>query len=238
MDQNPANILIAHRGDQQYSLENTLSAFNAAAVAGARYIECDIQFTKDFIPVVLHNNCLKRVELGYTVKVHELTLTELIHKTAPCYSMLTFGELLLWLSEQPTITLFSEIKPSILRRKSATFAAKLIANLIPEKIRRQVIPISQSAKLVEACSEMFGNRIGWVAEHPRKPEAMFEYIFLPKHRYLEAIQWRERGITTAIYTINRADEAASLHESGIDLIETDHFARLRYELQQLPDPAH
>ncbi len=52
--------LIAHRGYAKKFPENTLVAIEAALQAGAKCIEFDVQFTKDLIPVVLHDANLKR----------------------------------------------------------------------------------------------------------------------------------------------------------------------------------
>src|SRR5262245_18512545 len=54
---------IAHRGLHDLNKqrwENTLSAFEAAAVRGYA-IECDVQLTSDGVPVVLHDQGLQRL---------------------------------------------------------------------------------------------------------------------------------------------------------------------------------
>lgn len=54
-------FIIGHRGfggnyyTQKY-LENTIPSFQAAFEKGADFVECDVQLTKDDIPVVIHNN--------------------------------------------------------------------------------------------------------------------------------------------------------------------------------------
>lgn len=55
-----APILIAHRGYAKRYPENTLIAIQAALEAGVNYIEFDVQFTKDGVPVLLHDANLKR----------------------------------------------------------------------------------------------------------------------------------------------------------------------------------
>ena len=49
-------MTIAHRGYRKYALENTVSAFDKAILAGARGIECDIRLTSDNKVVVSHDN--------------------------------------------------------------------------------------------------------------------------------------------------------------------------------------
>ena len=72
------NIHYAHRGlhDNRTSApENSLAAFRLAVEAGYR-IEMDVQLTKDKIPVVFHDETLKRM-CGAEGKVWEYTFEEL-----------------------------------------------------------------------------------------------------------------------------------------------------------------
>lgn len=68
-------ILIAHRGASAYEPENTLSSFRKAIDMGADAIELDVRFTRDGIPIVIHDDDLKRVT-GLDKKVRDLTLDE------------------------------------------------------------------------------------------------------------------------------------------------------------------
>lgn len=69
-------LLIAHRGASSYEPENTLAAFRRAIDMGCDAIEFDVRFTKDGVPVVIHDEDLKRVS-GLSKKVRELTLDEI-----------------------------------------------------------------------------------------------------------------------------------------------------------------
>lgn len=69
-------LLIAHRGASAYEPENTLAAFRKAIDMGCDAIEFDVRFTKDGIPIVIHDEDLKRVA-GIDKKVRELTLNEI-----------------------------------------------------------------------------------------------------------------------------------------------------------------
>ena len=55
--------VVSHRGehDGRVVLENTLPAFDAAAAQGVWGIECDIRWTRDLVPVVIHDPDLRRV---------------------------------------------------------------------------------------------------------------------------------------------------------------------------------
>ncbi|PIQ43174.1 MAG: glycerophosphoryl diester phosphodiesterase [Gammaproteobacteria bacterium CG11_big_fil_rev_8_21_14_0_20_46_22] len=53
--------LIAHRGASQYAPENTLVALRKAAEMGARWVEFDVQLSKDKHAVVIHDDELTRL---------------------------------------------------------------------------------------------------------------------------------------------------------------------------------
>lgn len=52
--------IIAHRGYSSEAPENTIPAFILAAENGYDTVECDIQWTKDSVPVLLHDNTINR----------------------------------------------------------------------------------------------------------------------------------------------------------------------------------
>ena len=49
---------VAHRGLSSKAPENTIPAYQAAKKAGFKYVECDVQFTSDGVPVLSHDNDL------------------------------------------------------------------------------------------------------------------------------------------------------------------------------------
>lgn len=59
--------LIMHRGYNKEAPENTLAAFRLAAEKGYKYVECDIQFTKDGVPVILHDTTVTRTSNAASV---------------------------------------------------------------------------------------------------------------------------------------------------------------------------
>jgi glycerophosphoryl diester phosphodiesterase len=70
--------IVSHRGehDGRTVLENTLAAFDGAKAAGVWGIECDLRWTRDLRPVIIHDPDLGRV-FGQDVKVGDVTLAEL-----------------------------------------------------------------------------------------------------------------------------------------------------------------
>jgi len=73
--------IFAHRGltfqgNTQVADENTLAAFELALEAGADYLESDIQVTKDGVPVLFHDEDLKRL-MGKKTLISDLTYEQL-----------------------------------------------------------------------------------------------------------------------------------------------------------------
>ena len=69
-------VSINHRGWHE-SPENTLSAYRESHAHGFAYVECDVQFTKDGIPVLLHDDTIDRTSNG-SGALSQLTYAELL----------------------------------------------------------------------------------------------------------------------------------------------------------------
>lgn len=80
-----APLVIGHRGLGKNSAsrnslqlgENTIQSFIAAANLGAKYVEFDVQLTKDLVPVIYHDFLVS--ETGIDAPVHTLTLEQFLH---------------------------------------------------------------------------------------------------------------------------------------------------------------
>jgi len=72
----PKPLIIGHRGASAIAPENTLAAFHRAVDSGADGIEFDVRLTRDEVPVVIHDDNLKRTGCRPD-KVAELSYGEL-----------------------------------------------------------------------------------------------------------------------------------------------------------------
>lgn len=73
-----ANInSVAHRGYSVEAPENTLAAYRAAKAAGFKYAECDVQFTSDNVPVLIHDATIDNTSNG-SGTVANMTYNQLI----------------------------------------------------------------------------------------------------------------------------------------------------------------
>lgn len=73
----------SHRGMAQVAPENTLPAYRLARAAGFPYIETDVRFTSDHIPVMLHDETINRTarnadgtQIENETAIQDITFTE------------------------------------------------------------------------------------------------------------------------------------------------------------------
>jgi glycerophosphoryl diester phosphodiesterase len=78
-DEEPADEqvrLVNHRGYSLEAPENTMPAYALSVRKGYRYVETDVQFTKDNVPVLIHDTTIDRTSNG-TGNVADLTYGQL-----------------------------------------------------------------------------------------------------------------------------------------------------------------
>lgn len=80
---NPCVSAVAHRGLSYTAPENTIIAFQLAKIWGFDYVETDIMFTSDNVPVLLHDPTINRTarnsdgtELSSTVNIADITYSQ------------------------------------------------------------------------------------------------------------------------------------------------------------------
>ncbi|MCZ4693982.1 glycerophosphodiester phosphodiesterase family protein [Ancylomarina euxinus] len=69
-------MVVAHRGDWTNAPENSLQAIKNAIEIGVDILEIDVRFTKDKVPVVIHDKTLNRTTTG-SGKISRFTLNDL-----------------------------------------------------------------------------------------------------------------------------------------------------------------
>jgi glycerophosphoryl diester phosphodiesterase len=108
--------IIAHRGASKLAPENTMFAFELAYILGAEGIETDVQLTKDNIPILIHDETLKRTTNGKGY-VKDYTYEELKQLDAGSWfssdfrsaKILTLDEFLSWIKPK-NLSLNLELK--------------------------------------------------------------------------------------------------------------------------------
>lgn len=226
--------LVAHRGYSQCYPENTLSALQAALTSGARYVEFDVQFTADRVPMVFHDVELKRIT-GEAGNIHQLTAAQLRKFRASEAGR--FGEqfaderiptleaVLQLLAQWPEVTAFVEIKKETVELLGTKAVARDMRTAL-SAYQHNCILISFDAPVLQTSRDAGISRIGWVVskwndadrEQAQKlsPDVLFcNYKKIADDDVLWSGDWQ-----WALYDV--VDPIVALHwfSRGVDLIET------------------
>ena len=121
--------LISHRGehDNRSIFENTLPAFDAAREAGVWGIECDVRWTADLTPVILHDPDGGRV-FGDPRPVRELTFAQLRQQLPLIPSL---AELVSVYGGNTHLMIEIKAEPPVRPRQQKLIIAELLRDLDP-----------------------------------------------------------------------------------------------------------
>jgi len=229
-----ADHLVAHRGYPLRFPENTLPSVLAALEAGARFVEVDVQLSRDGIPVLFHDRDLHRLcdEGG---AVHDYTLQQL--QTFRVRDRARFGdrftdigiptlrELAAVIREWPGTTLFVELKRISLQRFGNE---KVLAVVLPElaPIAAQCVIISYASDALQEVSDHSDYPVGMVfenwADHARSDiRTLAPAWLLCDIGTLPAGNIPvPSGRRLAVFECTDPRQALDVLERGVDLVET------------------
>lgn len=239
--------LVAHRGYPRHYPENTLAGIEAAIRAGARFVEVDVQLTRDGVPVLFHDASLRRV-CGVDGAVHDFGLAELRGLRASEFGRFGYkfarepiprlAELAGLLERESGVTAFVEVKSeSIGRFGVEPVLAALLADLAP--VLRQCVPISYSLEALAAARARGVRPVGAVIDRwrDRRREALRalapEYLFCDVAGLPRRGRLHHPGARLAVFEVGDARLAAALAARGVDLIETFAVGELLADLRWL-----
>lgn len=237
--------LVAHRGWPRRYPENTLVSIEAAIAAGARYVEVDVQLTRDLVPVLFHDENIRRI-CGMEGTVSHYTFEEL--RQFPASEPGRFGtryaheripalaELAALLARHPGVTAFIELKREALGSFGIeTVVARVSQDLQP--VRAQCVLISFSLEAL-AAARADGWRVGAVIERwrermqPALQQLAPEFLFCDVHDLPWWGKLRFPGAKVVIYEVDDAGLARKLAVRGAGFIETFAFGELHAELTE------
>ena len=229
--------LVAHRGFPARYPENTLAGIEAALRAGARYVEFDVQLCADGTPVVLHDATLARTagdprcvmdcvwsSLG-DVSVHEPARFGPLAATMPLPSLAQLVDLL---QHWPDAHALVELKTESLERFGVDMMMDRVSGVLaPMQSRCTLISFSPDAvRAVKRSGWLSGwvlrqaDETSLVTARSLQPDLLFiNYKRMPVPLWPGTWQW-------VFYCVQQGDEALTLAESGVGLIETDAIGDL------------
>lgn len=242
----PTPALIAHRGHAARYPENTLLALEAALRAGARYVEFDVQLSRDGIPVLLHDADLERTT-GRRGQVMDLDRAELSrlgagepHRFGTRYAdepIPALADVMELLAAWPAATAFVELKEESLAHFGTLRTVETVLQIL-EPLLERCVPISFAAPAVQCARDLGAPAVGWVlsdlgpAHEAQARRLEPAYLFCDYRDVLAdggplwTGPWR-----WAVYEVTDAALALDLAARGAQLIETMHVGEL------LADPA-
>jgi glycerophosphoryl diester phosphodiesterase len=233
-----ATWLVAHRGAPDAWPENSLSGMRAALEAGAAFVEFDVQLSADRVPMVVHDQELKRVT-GRSGRVSRLTHYELRQRSIGeperlgerfhSETMPDLNAMLALLEDWPSVTVFVEIKRASLRRFGRPAVLEPVLSALKNSPNPMVI-ISFDGPVLEMARSRSALPIGWVFkpwnESARVEAAQLQpdYLFVRVDRVPEDERpfWPGRW-QWVVYDVNSLEEAHALRKRGAHLIETDYL---------------
>jgi len=226
--------LVAHRGHAARCPENTLRALEEALVAGAAWVELDVQLSADLVPVLFHDRTLERM-CGVAGAIHERRWAELAQLS--CAERGRFGErfagerlarledLAALLERHPAARAFVEIKRVALERFGAERVLERSLDVLRGVAERCVL-ISFSLPFLEHARAHCALPLGAVCDRWEQrldpalarlaPEFLFcDLLGLPADGRLE-----HPGARVAVYEVDDARLARELAARGVELVET------------------
>ena len=227
--------LIAHRGYPRRYPENTLEGITAAINAGACFVEFDVQFTADGVPVLLHDASLMRTT-GTRGRIVNTELEKLANlpanepsrfgKRYRTFTIPTLTAAVELMREHPRVTPFIELKEESLEKVGREIAVKTALSVLAP-IQSRCVIISYDILALRCARAMGAKRIGWVMKNwnqdslTRATELVPDFLIcnhtkLPKPPTpLWHGPWK-----WVFYEVTQAKLALQLAERGAALIET------------------
>ncbi len=239
--------LVAHRGYPRHYPENTLIGLEAAIAAGARFVEVDVQISRDHVPVLFHDHDMKRL-CDVHGKIHDLHYEELWRlrvaerqrfgdrfKDVHITRLAELGHLL---ARQPEVTAFVELKRSSIER----FGIEALLTLVRRSLKpalAQCVLISYSLEALMAARNQGWPRIGAVIdrwdEHGQELIAKIspQFLFcdvdgLPREGRLQIDNTK-----LVVFEVADPKVALTLVPRGVDFIETFAVGEMLQEFSRL-----
>ncbi|CAN5878969.1 glycerophosphodiester phosphodiesterase family protein [soil metagenome] len=214
--------VIGHRGAAAYAPENTLESFREARRRGASWVETDIKLTADGVPIVMHDDSLKRTT-GIDRLVAKTPRAELppevptFEEAIACWAELGLG-------------CNVEIKPCPGREAETGRAViETLRRCWPSHLPDPLLSSFKDASLAAAhqAGPEFARALlidelkdDWRA----RAEAVAAVAVNTNGKKLtavRAVEVRKAGYLLGVYTIDDADVARVLIGMGVDCIITD-----------------
>lgn len=232
---------IAHRGASGHAPENTLAAFRLAAEMSAKFIETDLQLTRDANIVAMHDPTVDRTTNGRG-RISKMSLAELRGLDAGVKFLSVEGKSykgervptldeILGFAQTADVSFYLEMKES----QSWGFEQALVGALRRSREMNRVIVISFDATALAAVRRTESTLMtGLLDEKPsvqsvEKAQALGVRQYLPRADRVspEMIAVAHRAdLRVVVWTVNEVEDLRTVLTWGVDGIITDYPDRL------------
>ena len=233
-----ASQLVAHRGYRLKYPENTKLSLLKAIEAGAMFIELDVQFSRDKLPIIYHDCNLLRVS-GKNKSVFDINRSSLITETASesdrlgqTFQLETISpleDLVSILTRNPKVTAFVELKDESISHCGREEMIHKTAEILYEVAENTVI-MSFDYELCLKAREISWPQVGVVLEtwsdlnseiiRQIEPDYIFvDQEMIPSNHDLKSCEVLQKSNLVA-YEIDDIQTGNNLLERGVDIIET------------------
>lgn len=232
-DRIPADRLIAHRGYQRRYPENSPLAIEKAIECGALFVEIDVQFSADGVPLLYHDDDLKRISgvRGKLTQYHYRALQELnagepgrFGKQFDHVRIAPLSALVDILQRHPAVQVLVELKEEAVRDYSAAVCLGRIREVLAPVFRRCILISFDLAALREAYRMGF-TRIApvlrdWNIRHAIASELEAEMVIINHQRIPKSDSLLMQDCRVAVYEIDDIALAWKMLQRGAGFIET------------------
>ena len=239
-----SDFLVAHRGYQAKYPENTQLSLLKAIQVGASYIELDVQFSADKLPIIYHDLSLQRVS-GVEGYVNKLDREQLLSMSA--YEPKRLGDkykdetispleaLTTILHHNPHVTAFVELKEESIEHCGREHLLKSVMTIL-KAVAKQTVVMSFDYQLAQMAREADWPRVGLVLKNwqdlnhqhivATKPNYIYtNHLIIPPNAVLSDYKALANSRLVA-YEVGNKELALSLIDRGVDMLETFDIAGL------------
>jgi glycerophosphoryl diester phosphodiesterase len=214
--------VIGHRGAMAYALENTLDSMREAGRRGAPWVEIDVKLTADGVPILMHDESLKRTMgvdrlVARTPRAELPALVPTFEEAIACFAELGLG-------------CNVEIKPCEGREaETARVAVETLRRCWPRSLPPPLLSSFKDASLAAArdaapeyARALLISELGedWRARAAAVGAAGMN-VGSRKLTAAGAVAIRRAGYALSVWTVNDPDEAQALVGMGAACIITD-----------------
>jgi glycerophosphoryl diester phosphodiesterase len=214
--------VIGHRGAMAYAPENTLASFREAKRRGASWVEIDVKLTADGMPILMHDDSLKRT-MGMDRLVAETPRAELpadvptFEQAIACFRELGLGCNVEIKPCEGREAETARVAVETLRRAwPSALPAPLLSSFKDESLKAAMDTAPEFARAL-----LLGELVdGWQLRAQAVGAAGMN-VGRRKLTAEGAVAIKRAGYALSVWTVNDPDEARALVGMGADCIITD-----------------